>query len=166
MNILKKSLCLLLAFLLPAMMCVPAFAGDADEPAPPVPELKSLDTSAVDGKLTAYVGVETYFVVYPEPLEAESRFDIRNAEITCSEEGIVSVKPEKEEQNRFGSVLVTGLKLGRTTVTVTDPGSGVSCSVEVTVRPAFGYRLLNFFSFLDYVPFFVFMWLAGKLGLM
>ena len=164
MKSIKKFLCIIFVFAMLTAVCTAAYA-EGEDPAEDIPALKSLDTSAVDGKLTAYVGVETYFVVYPEPLEAESRFDIRNAEIVCSEEGIVSVKPEKEEQNRFGSVIVTGIKLGKTAVTVTDPESGASCTVEVTVRPAFGYKLLNFFTFLDYVPFFVFMWLAGRLGL-
>ena len=162
----KKALCILLSFLM--LFSFSAVSSAAGEPAEGesaaeenIPELKSLDTSAIDGKMYAYKGIESYFVIYPEPLEAESRFDVRNAKIECSEEGIVEVKPEKIEEYRFGSVLVTGLKLGKTTVTVTDPASGVSCSVEVTVLPAFPYKLQNFVMYLDYVPFYLFMWLVS-----
>ncbi|MBR4727042.1 MAG: hypothetical protein IK080_04045 [Clostridia bacterium] len=153
MQQLKRISCVLLAILL----LLPLSAAAAED----VPPLESLDTSAVDGKLTAYLGVPTYFVVYPEPLEAESRFDVRNAVITCSEEGIVEAVPEKVEAYRFGSVNITGLKLGSTVVTVTEPESGVSCAVKVTVVPAFGYRLRRFVDFLNYLPYFIFMRLAS-----
>lgn len=155
----KRTLSLLLAVLLALSACV--FAAAEETPA----QLTGLDTSAVDGKLTAYLGVETYFVVYPEPLEAEAQFDVRNAVITCSEEGIVEVRPEKVEEYRFGSVEILGVKLGTTVVTVTDPASGVSCAVTVRVVPAFGYRLQTFFSFLEYLPFFIYMRILQLFGI-
>ena len=117
---------------------------DNDSPASESTKLVSLDTSAVDGKLKAYIGIETYFVVYPEPLEAEDNFDVRNTIITYSKDGIIEAVADKNEEYRFGSINVTGLKLGKT-----------------TVYPSFGYRLLNFISSAEYIPFLIFMWIAG-----
>lgn len=153
----KRVCSLALALLMLLSLSVCAFAEDA-------PALTGLDTSAVDGKLIAYQGVETYFVVYPVPDEALARFDIRNAEITCSDPAVLDLAAEKVEEYRYGSVLVTGKQLGKATVTVTDPASGASCSVEVTVVPAFGYRVRNFFNFLNYLPFFLFMRIAQLFG--
>ena len=153
----KRILCVLLALLMLLPLALTAFAEDdlSENPVEEIPELKSFDTSAIDGKMFAYVGIETYFVVYPEPTEAESRFDIRNAEITSSEEGIIEFRPEKEY--RFGSVQIVGLKLGKTVVTVKDPESGLTCSVEVTVLPAIIYKLINLHNFLPYIPYLIFM---------
>ncbi len=155
----KRILCVLLALLLLLPLASTAYAEDdlSENPVEEIPELKSLDTSAIDGKMFAYIGEETYFVVYPEPTEAESRFDVRNAVITCSEEGVVEAKPEKVEEYRFGNVTLTGLKLGKTVVTVTEPESGVSCSVEVTVLPGIIYKLINLHNFLPLVPYLLFM---------
>ncbi|MCR4615823.1 MAG: hypothetical protein K5756_06720 [Clostridiales bacterium] len=129
-----------------------------------IPPIESLDTSAVNGKLTAYKGVETYFVIYPQPEEAEPRFDVRNAVITCSKEGIVKAEAYKNEEYRFGAVNITGLKLGSTVVTVTDPDSGISCSIKVTVFPGVFYRIKNIASFIDYIPYYVFFWILKVLG--
>lgn len=159
----KKLICILLSLIMITSLAGVAFADD-DSPENPsetsseeIPALKSLDTSAIDGKIYAYVGEETYFVIYPEPLEAESRFDVRNAVITCSEEGIVEARPEKVEEYRFGNVTLVGIKLGKTVVTVTEPESGVSCSVEVTVLPGIIYKLINLHNFLPLVPYLLFM---------
>ena len=159
----KRIICLLLSLIMAFSVSAVAFAEEASPENPPetssqeVPELKSLDTSAVDGKMYAYVGEKSYFVIYPEPLEAETRFDVRNTVITCSEEGIVEAKPEKIEEYRFGNINVVGVKLGKTTVTVTEPESGVSCSVEVTVLPGFIYKLINLHNFLPLLPYLIFM---------
>lgn len=155
----KRILCVLMALMMIIPLTLTAFADDdlSENPVEEIPELVSLDTSAIDGKMFAYVGEESYFVVYPEPTEAETRFDIRNAEITCSEEGIVEYRSEKEEQYRFGSVVVVGLKLGKTVITVTEPESGATCSVEITVLPSIIYRLINLHNFLPLVPYLIFM---------
>ncbi len=126
-------------------------------------ELKSLDTSAVNGRVTTYVGVEENVVIYPEPLEAEAEFDVREATITCSKEGIVSVRPEKVEEYRFGSVLVKGLKKGSTVVTVTAK-NGVSCKFKVTVRAKIWYDIQNFRFFLDYLPYYIGMAILNLFG--
>ena len=159
MKTLKKTLCILLAFVMIFPLASIAYSDEelSENPVDEVPSLEGLDTSAIDGKMFAYIGEETYFVVYPEPTEAESRFDVRNAVITCSEEGIVDAKPEKVEEYRFGNVTLTGLKLGKTVVTVTEPESGVSCSVEVTVLPGIIYKLINLHNFLPLVPYLLFM---------
>ena len=146
------------------IVLTPVFAFAEETPKENLPPIESLDTSAIDGKLIAYKGFETYFVVYPYPEEAEPRFDIRNAQITVDDESIIIAEPEKEEQNRFGSVNITGLKLGKTTVTVIDPESGKSCSVEVTVLPGIIYRVQNFFMFIDYIPFFIGMRILSLLN--
>jgi len=155
----KRILSVILAALMAFSFAAVAFAADED-----VPPLEALDTSAVNGKMVAYIGVETYFVIYPQPEEAEPRFDVRSAVITCSKEGIVKAEAYKNEEYRFGSVNITGLKLGSTVVTVTDPDSGVSCSVKVTVLPSIIYRIQNFKIFLDYVPFYIFYWIMRLLG--
>ena len=154
----KKLFCVLLALVMLFGLPSTVYSEDVSvEPAEEIPALEGLDTSAVDGKMFAYVGEESYFVVYPEPLEAEARFDVRNAVITCSTEGTVDAKPDKVEEYRFGSVKIVGLKLGKTVVTVTEPESGVSCSVEVTVLPGIIYKLINLHNFLPLVPYLIFM---------
>lgn len=138
-----------------------ATSSDAAESGAEIPQIEYLETSAIDGRMSVYKGIEDFFVIYPTPEEAEPRFDIMKTVISLSEEGIVEASPEKIENYRFGNIRLKGLKYGKTTVTVTDPGSGLSCSVEVTVIPAIGYYIRNFFSALEYLPFFIFMWIAG-----
>ncbi len=165
MKIFKKILCIIFAVLM-MLPVITAFADNepADDPPVQSAEIDYLETSAVDGKLIAYKGIETYFVVYPFPEESESRFDIYKAQITCSDESVLEVKPNKGEQARFGSVLITGKKLGKAKVTVTEPESGKSCEVEVTVIPSIGYHVKNFFMSLDYLPFFLFMRIVSFLN--
>ena len=169
----NKTISILLALMMMLSLCASGYAGEAATPADAtpadasaaekeIPPITFLDTSAIDGKITAYRGIETYFVIYPQPEEAEPRFDVRNTVITFSEEGIVEAHPEKVEQYRFGSINITGIKLGKTVVTVTDPGSGLSCSVEVTVIPPLGYYIRNFFSFLEYLPYLLFMRIVSR----
>lgn len=168
----KRITSILLAAVIALSFSVFGFAEETATPgdapatqtdAPEVPEIEMLETSAVDGKLIAYKGVESYFVIYPQPEESEPRFDVRNTVITLSEEGIVEARPEKNEEYRFGNIVVKGLKLGKTVVTVTDPGSGKSCSVEVTVLPSIIYRIQNFHIFIQYVPFLIFAWIVRHL---
>ena len=156
MKIIKTVLCITFAVLM-LFTTVSAFAEDepADELPSQVAEIDYLDTSAVDGKLIAYKGIETYFVVYPFPEEAESKFDIYKATIAVEDESIVKAVPDKEEQYRFGSVKITGLKLGTTKVTVTEPESGKNCSVKVIVLPGIIYRIQNLFMFIEYIPYFI-----------
>ncbi len=165
MKIFKKILCIIFAVLM-MLPVITAFADNepADDPPVQSAEIDYLETSAVDGKLIAYKGIETYFVVYPFPEESESRFDIYKAQITCSDGSVLEVKPNKGEQARFGSVLITGKKLGKAKVTVTEPESGKSCEVEVTVIPSIGYHVKNFFMSLDYLPFFLFMRIVSFLN--
>ena len=47
-------------------------AGNEEE----MPQIEYLDTSADNGKMYIYKGVEDYFVIYPSPEKAEPRFDI------------------------------------------------------------------------------------------
>ena len=156
MKIIKKVLCIIFTLLM-ILPAVSVFADDepADGPTTQIAEIDYLDTSAIDGKLIAYKGIETYFVIYPFPEESESKFDIYKAIITVEDDSIVKAVPDKEEQYRFGSVKITGLKLGKTTVTVTEPESGKNCSVEVSVLPGILYRIQNFFMFIEYIPYFI-----------
>ncbi|MBQ7596743.1 MAG: hypothetical protein IJU45_08780 [Clostridia bacterium] len=119
-------------------------------------KLTGIDSSAINGKVTTYVGVTETVVFYPEPLEAEENFDIRNCEITVSDESVISVKAVKVEEYRFGSAEVTGLKKGKTEITVKDP-SGITCKIKVTVKSKIIYDVQNFRIFLDYLPFYIFM---------
>ena len=144
MKTLSKIISVIMAAVLVFGFSSMAFAEGESEP-----ELKNLDTSAINGRLYAYKGVETYFVVYPEPEDAEYLFDVRDAEITVSKEGIIECHPEKVEEYRYGSVVLTGIKLGSTEVTVTDPGSGISCTVKVIVLPSIIYKIRNFYMFID-----------------
>ena len=77
MKIFKKILCIIFAVLM-MLPVITAFADNepADDPPVQSAEIDYLETSAVDGKLIAYKGIETYFVVYPFPEESESKFDI------------------------------------------------------------------------------------------
>lgn len=153
----KKILSVLLALVMLLSLATIAFAED-------LPPLQSLDTSTIDGKHYAYVGVENYVVIYPAPEEAEARFDVRNAVITTSDDSVISVRPEKEEDFRFGSVMITGKKLGKATVTVTEPESGVSVSFKVVVLPGIIIRLQNFINSLQYIPYFIGMKILGIFG--
>lgn len=47
---------------------------------------------------------------------------------------------------------------------MTEPESGISCSVKVIVVPAVGYYLRNFGNFLNYLPYFLFMRIAALFG--
>lgn len=158
-----KTLSKVIAVIMAAVMAF-GFSSFAFAEGESEPELKNLDTSAINGRLYAYKGVETYFVVYPEPEDAEYLFDIRDAEITVSKEGIIECHPEKVEEYRYGSVIITGIKLGSTEVTVTDPGSGLSCKVKVTVLPSIIYKIRNFYMFIDYIPYYIFARLYGHIG--
>lgn len=159
MKTLSKVLSLIMAAVLVFGFSSMAFAEGESEA-----ELKNLDTSAINGRLYVYKGVETYFVVYPEPEDAEYLFDVRDAEITVSKEGIIECHPEKVEEYRYGSVVLTGIKLGSTEVTVTDPGSGLSCTVKVIVLPSIIYKIRNIYMFIDYIPYYIFAWLYGHIG--
>ncbi|MBR3621717.1 MAG: hypothetical protein IKN56_09440 [Clostridia bacterium] len=166
MKNLKRILSLILAAITALGIFCIAYADDepAVDPSTEAAAIDYLDTSAVDGKIYAYKGIETYFVVYPFPEESESRFDIYKAQITCSDDSVIDCKPNKGEQARFGSVLIKGKKLGKANITVTEPESGKTCEVEVIVIPSLGYHIKNFFMSLEYVPFFLFMRIAALLS--
>ncbi len=127
-------------------------------------KLKEIDSSAINGKVTTYVGVTETVVFYPVPLEAEENFDIRNCEITVDDESVVSAKAVKVEEYRFGSIEVTGLKKGKTDITVTDP-SGVTCKIKVTVKSKIISDIKNFRIFLDYLPYYIFMAIVRLFGI-
>lgn len=166
MKTIKRVLSIVLALITVFGVFCTAFAqdeqsGDQTEPAA---EIDYLDSSAVDGKLYAYKGIEANLYIYPFPEEAESKFDIYKAQITCSDDSVLDYKPDKGEQARFGNVSITGKKLGSATITVTEPESGKSCSAQVTVLPAIGYHIRSFFINLEYVPFMIFMQIAAILN--
>lgn len=154
----KKVISTVLALVIAFSLVLTVFGASGDS------KLKDLDTSAINGTVVTYVGVTESVVFYPVPLEAENEFDIRNAQITVDDESIVSAKAHKVEEYRFGSVEVTGLKKGKTFITVTDK-SGVSVKVNVTVRPKIIYDIKNFRNNLEYLPYFLFMAIARLFNL-
>ena len=171
----KKCLSLIISVLMVSNLFITGFAvnsatpseaspSDAAEAAESIPAVESLDTSAIDGKMIIYKGIEDYIVIYPQPEESEPLFDVRRTTVSFSEEGIAEARPEKNEEYRFGSIIIKGIKIGKTVLTVSDPDSGLSCSVEITVIPAFGYYIRNFFINLEYLPFMIFMWIAGMIS--
>ena len=142
----KRFISIILAAVIAFSFAVTAFAEDV--------KLKDIDNSSINGRVTTYVGVTESVAFYPVPPEAS--FDIREAQITVSDESIVSVKPYKNEQYRFGTIEITGLKKGSAVITVRD-SSGVSCQIRVTVRSKLIYDIKNFRLFLDYLPYNIFV---------
>ena len=144
----KKTVSLFLAALLLLALAMPAFA-ESDV------KLEALDTSALDYGAITYVGTEEYVVIYPIPDEALDQFDVRNAVITVDNGSIVSARPEKEEEYRYGSVIIKGKKTGSTKVTVTDHATGVSCSFKVIVLPKFIRTIQDLYISIQYLPYLI-----------
>lgn len=153
----KRIICIVLAIITALCLSTAVFAASDGA------KLEDLDNSSINGKVTTYVGVTESVVFYPVPLEAEDQFDIRNAEIIVEDDSIVSVKAQKVEEYRFGSIEITGLKRGTTKVTVKD-ASGISSTLKVTVRPKIIYDIQNFRNFLEYLPFYIFMAIMRLFG--
>ncbi len=125
----KKTISLILAALL-LTLCLPVYAQAEGK-------ITALDNSTIDGSMWMIAGGEDELYIYPKPDDAKDRFDIFRAAITSSNESVVDVRPGKCDTYDYGYVILTGRKTGSATVTVTDPSSGASCSVKVTVLPQF-----------------------------
>ena len=117
-------------------------AGEMDEPR--IYAINALNNSTIDGSARILVGETDELYIYPSPREANDHFDIYKAEITSSNEKVLGVAPGKRDTYEYGYVILTGKKTGVSTVTVTDPGSGASCSVKVYVLPAFLNSIMSF----------------------
>ena len=100
-------------------------------------KIETLDNSAIDNTMWMIAGGEDELYIYPRPDDAKDRFDIFTAEITSSDESVLGVGPGKRDTYEYGYVILTGRRAGSAVVTVTDPGSGASCSVKVTVLPQY-----------------------------
>lgn len=126
----KKTISLFLALLMLLPLGATAFAAtDA--------KIETLDHSAIGSSMWMVAGSEDELYIYPKPDEAKDRFDIYSAVITSSNEGVLGVRPGKRDTYEYGYVILTGKKTGSAAVTVTDPGSGASCTVKVYVLPQF-----------------------------
>jgi hypothetical protein len=133
----KKTISLLLVVL---MLLLPgATALSANEA-----KIETLDNSAIGDSMWMIAGGEDELYIYPRPDNAKDQFDIYAATITSSNESVLGVRPGKRDTYEYGYVILTGKKTGSATVTVTDPGSGASCSVKVTVLPQFLQSVMNF----------------------
>ena len=100
-------------------------------------KIEALDDSTIDGSMWMIAGGEDELYIYPKPDDAKDSFDIFAAVITSSDESVVGVRPGKRDTYDYGYVILTGKRTGSAVVTVTDPGSGATCSVKVTVLPQF-----------------------------
>ena len=157
----KRTLCLILAALLLFSLTTAAFAqriemldnsaikgssrimsGEMDEPR--IYSINALDNSAIGGSTRILAGTTDELYIYPSPREANDHFDIYKAVITSSNEKVLGVAPGKRDTYEYGYVILTGKKTGVSTVTVTDPGSGASCSVKVYVLPQFMNTFMTF----------------------
>ena len=130
MKTVKTTVSVLLAVLLLLTLAPTAFAAGKAK-------IDSLDTSAIDNAMWMIAGGEDELYIYPRPDDAKDRFDIFKAVITSSNENVLGVRPGKRDTYEYGYVILTGKRAGSAVVTVTDPGSGASCSVKVTVLPQF-----------------------------
>ncbi len=132
----KKAVCLLLSAVLLLTLGVAAFAAKEAK-------TETLDNSAVGDAMWMIAGGEDELYIYPRPDDAKERFDIFAAVITSSNENVLGVRPGKRDTYDYGYVILTGKRTGSATVTVTDPGSGASCSVKVTILPQFLQSLMS-----------------------
>ena len=126
----KRTLTILLAALMLLSLCIPAFAANDTK-------ITALENSTIDGSTWMIKGKEDELYIYPRPVEAKDSFDIFAATITSSNDSVVGVRPGKRDTYEYGYVILTAKRVGSATVTVTDPASGASCSVKVTVLPKF-----------------------------
>ena len=126
----KKTLTILLAALMLLTLCIPAFAANDTK-------ITALENSTIDGSTWMIEGKEDELYIYPRPVEAKDQFDIFTAKITSSDDSVVAVRPGKRDTYEYGYVILSAKRVGSATVTVTDPGTGASCSVRVTVLPKF-----------------------------
>ncbi|MBQ6092129.1 MAG: hypothetical protein IJL00_00465 [Clostridia bacterium] len=133
----KKTISLLLVVL---MLLLPGATALAANEA----KIETLDNSAIGDSMWMIAGGEDELYIYPRPDNAKDQFDIYAATITSSNESVLGVRPGKRDTYEYGYVILTGKKTGSATVTVTDPGSGASCSVKVTVLPQFLQSVMNF----------------------
>ena len=88
----------------------------------------------------AIKGEDTYQPVAVYPFG--SRYNYETLELTMGDTGIASAEYDKET----GEIIVHGNKLGTTTLTVTEPISGVTAEVEVKVVTRIGYFFINVFQ--------------------
>ncbi len=98
------------------------------------PQVISMDS------VLAIKGEDTYHAVAVYPFG--SRYNYETLELTMGDAGIASAEYDKET----GAIIVHGNKLGKTTLTVTEPISGVTAEVEVKVVTRIGYFFINVFQ--------------------
>ena len=136
MKTVKKLLAVLLSVLMLLMIASTALAANGEQ-------IERLDNSAIDDVMWMIAGGEDELYIYPRPDDVKDCFDIFTAEISSSDESVLGVAPGKRDTYEYGYVILTGKRAGSAVVTVTDPGSGVSCSVKVTVLPEFLQSLMS-----------------------
>ena len=130
MKTVKKPLSVFLSVLMLLTLGLTAFAANEAK-------IEKLDNSTIDGSMWMIAGGEDELYIYPRPDDAKDRFDIFTAVITSSDESVLGVSPGKRDTYEYGYVILTGKRAGSAVVTVTDPGSGATCSVKVTVLPQY-----------------------------
>ena len=130
MKTVRKLLSVLLSDLLLLTICSMALAANETK-------IEALNNSAIDNSMWMIAGGEDELYIYPRPDDAKDRFDIFTAEIISSDESVLGVRPGKRDTYEYGYVILTGKCTGSAVVTVTDPGSGATCSVKVTVMPEY-----------------------------
>lgn len=116
----------------------------------------------IDDDATADIHIEDGSKIHPEVIEAEdilvakgdssecfvrvyplgSAYNYDNLELTMGDDSIASAEYNKEE----GTITVHGEKLGKTTLTITEPISGVTTEVEVKVVTHIGYFFITLFD--------------------
>ena len=126
----KKLLAVLLSVLMLLPLGLAAFAANNAK-------IDTLDNSAIGNTMWMIAGGEDELYIYPRPDDAKDRFDIFTTEISSSDESVLGVRPGKRDTYEYGYVILTGKHAGSAVVTVTDPGSGATCSVKVTVLPEY-----------------------------
>lgn len=126
----KKLLAVLLSVLMLLLIGSTALAADGTN-------IETLDNSAIDNSMWMVAGGEDELYIYPRPDDAKDLFDIFTAQISSSDESVLGVRPGQRDTYEYCYVILTGKRAGKAVVTVTDPGSGASCSVKVTVLPEY-----------------------------
>ncbi len=100
-----------------------------------------IDINGADD-ITLIRGESDYFYVDIYPVGA--RYNCDDLDIKIGKERIASAEYDAES----GTIIVKGKRLGKTTLTVTDPKSGVTAEVEVEVVTRLTYFVRGIFSYI------------------
>lgn len=107
------------------------------------PENIELYLSHFEDENKIFVGEEIYLTAYFRPLGSSIRF--KNLEITSSDENVICIAEPSDPEfaQYFNEITLLAVGRGTAAVTVTDPESGVTSEIEITVNGSFFEYLIK-----------------------